>query len=154
MFLPELNNYDTTIKFTADWSAHEVTFLDTRVYMKNGRLEMDLHVKPTSQHQYLLSKSCHHKRCKTAIPYNQALRIKKIYSEWENLLGHNNSIYCFSSNFFKHFMHACTIYKYIILIRYLCAMKLLSLIRHKNRLKLRKLKSIKNLKKFRSWLLL
>ena len=39
VFLRELNNYHTTIKFTADWSAHEVTFLDTQVYSKNGRVE-------------------------------------------------------------------------------------------------------------------
>ena len=31
-FLQELNNYHTIIKFTADWSAQEATFLDTRVY--------------------------------------------------------------------------------------------------------------------------
>ena len=52
-FLQELNNYHTTIKFTADWSSKEVTFLDTRVYIKNGKVETDLHVKPTSRHQYL-----------------------------------------------------------------------------------------------------
>ena len=37
-------------KFTVDWSSKEVTFLDTQVYMKNGKVETDLHVKPTSRH--------------------------------------------------------------------------------------------------------
>ena len=32
---------------------------------------MDLHVKPTSKHQYLYIKSCHPKHCNTAIPYSQ-----------------------------------------------------------------------------------
>ena len=41
VFSRELNNYHMTIKFTADWSAQDVTFLDTRVYIKNGRVEMD-----------------------------------------------------------------------------------------------------------------
>ena len=85
VFLWELNNYHTTIKFTADWSGQEVTFLDTRVYIKNGRVESDLHVKPTSKHEYLHTKSCHRKHCKTAIPYSQALRNKRICSERENL---------------------------------------------------------------------
>ena len=85
VFLRELNNYHTTIKFTAEWSAKEVIFLDTRVYIKNGKVETDLHVKPTSKHQYLHTKSCHPKHCKTAIPYSQALRIKRICSERENL---------------------------------------------------------------------
>ena len=48
-------------------------------------METDLHVKPTSKHQYLHTKSCHPKHCKTAIPYSQALRIKRICSERENL---------------------------------------------------------------------
>ena len=33
-FIRELNSYHTTIKFTANWSTEEVTFLDTRVYIK------------------------------------------------------------------------------------------------------------------------
>ena len=92
MFLRELNNYHTTIKFTADWSAQEVTFLDTRVYIKDGRVETDLHVKPTSKHQYLHTKSCHPKHCKTAIPYSQALRIKRICSEGENISLRTNQL--------------------------------------------------------------
>ena len=36
-----------SIKFTANWSIEEVTFLDTRVYLKNNCLETDLHTKPT-----------------------------------------------------------------------------------------------------------
>ena len=92
MFLRELNNYHTTIKLTADWSAQEVTFLDTRVYIKNGRVETDLYVKPTSRHEYLHTKSCHPKHCKTAILYSQALRIKRICSEWENLSLRTNQL--------------------------------------------------------------
>ena len=85
-FVLELNSYHTTIKFTVNWSTcRRSHILDTRVYIKNGQVETDLHVKPTSRHQYLHTKSCHPKHCKTAIPYSQALRIKRICSEWENL---------------------------------------------------------------------
>ena len=92
VFLRELNNYHTTIKIKADWSAQEVTFLDTWVYIKNGRVERDLHVKPTSKHQYLHTKSCHPKHCKIAIPFSQALRIKRICPERENLLLRTNQL--------------------------------------------------------------
>ena len=92
VFLQELNNYHTTIKFTADWSAQEVTFLDTWVYIKDGRVETDIHVKPTSKHQYLHTKSCHPKHCKTAIPYSQALRIKRIRLERVNLSLRTNQL--------------------------------------------------------------
>ena len=53
---------------------------------------MDLYVKPTSKHQYLHNKSCHPKHCKTAIPYSQALTIKRICSERENLLLRTNDL--------------------------------------------------------------
>ena len=55
-------------------------------------METDLHVKPTSKHQYLHIKSCHPNHCKTAIPYSQALRVKRICLEWENLLLRLNQL--------------------------------------------------------------
>ena len=85
-FLGELNHHHTSIKFTANWSTEEVSFLDTRVYMKNGRVETDLHTKPTDKHQYLHTKSCHPRHCKTAIPFSQALRLRRICSEQDNLV--------------------------------------------------------------------
>ena len=60
--------------------------IDTQVYIENRKVETDLHVKPTSWHQYLHTKSCHPKHSKTAIPYSQALRIKRICSERETSL--------------------------------------------------------------------
>ena len=41
MFLWELNHHHTSIKFTANGSTEEVSFLDRRVYIKNGRVETD-----------------------------------------------------------------------------------------------------------------
>ena len=85
-FLWELNHHHTSIKFTANWSTEEVSFLDTRVYLKNGKVETDLHTKPTDKHQYLHTKSCHPSHCKTAIPFSQALRLRRICSEQNNLI--------------------------------------------------------------------
>ena len=71
-----------TIKFTADWSK-TINFLDVTVYIAEGVIETDLHIKPTDSHQYLLSSSCHLFYCKKGIPYSQALRLNKICSNNE-----------------------------------------------------------------------
>ena len=72
----------TTIKFTANWSAVKVTFLDTTVYFtENGLIGTDLYVKPTEKHQHLLMDSCHPKHCKASMPFSQVLRLRRICSE-------------------------------------------------------------------------
>ena len=66
--------------------------MDTRVYIKNGRVETDLHTKPTDKHQYLHTKSCHPRHCKTAIPFSQALRLRRICSEQDNLVTRSQEL--------------------------------------------------------------
>ena len=53
VFIESINQNHQTIKFTALWLAEKVTFLDTRVYRRDGQIGTDLHVKPTDTHQYL-----------------------------------------------------------------------------------------------------
>ena len=55
-------------------------------------IQQSLHIKPTSKHQYLHTKRCHPQHCKTAIPYSQALRSKRIGSQQENLLLRTNEL--------------------------------------------------------------
>ena len=43
-------------------------------------METDLYVKPTDSHQYLLSSPCHPFFCKKDIPYSQALKLNRIFS--------------------------------------------------------------------------
>ena len=43
---------------------------------KGNQLVTDLYVKPTDTHQYLHASSCH-----VSIPFSQALRLNRIYSE-------------------------------------------------------------------------
>ena len=74
-FVESLNRHHATIKFTATWSTEEVVFLDTRVYLKDGRIETDLHTKPTDKHQYLPIDSCHPIYCKTPIPIQSSALI-------------------------------------------------------------------------------
>ena len=75
-----INQAHPTFKFTAEWSRESVDFLDVTVKLVNGTLTTDLHVKPTDTHQYLASNSCHPRHCKEAIPFSQALRMRRIYS--------------------------------------------------------------------------
>ena len=83
--MENINRHHPTIKFTASWSAKEVTFLNTRVYLTDGRIGTDLCVKPTDTHQYLQMDSYHPQHCKSLIPYSQALLLRRICLEEEHL---------------------------------------------------------------------
>ena len=91
-FILALNSFHDTIQFTYEISELQVTFLDTRTYVKNGTIETDLHVKPTDKHQYLHIESCHPKHIKSAIPYGQALRVRRICSEESNFNKHTEDL--------------------------------------------------------------
>lgn len=65
-FLENLNRHHPTIKYTASWSAEPVVHQDTRVYLNNGHIETDLHVKPTNWHRYIGINTCHSKYQNTA----------------------------------------------------------------------------------------
>ena len=80
-FIQSLNHHHPTSKITATWSAEKITLLDTTLYLDNGRIKMNLHVKPMDKHQYLRINSCHHKHHKASIPYTQALWFGCICSE-------------------------------------------------------------------------
>ena len=80
-FLEYLNEFHQTIKFTSESSMEKVSFLDVMVVKKGGILETDLYCKPTDTHQYLQRGSCHPWHVKKAIPYGQALRIRRICSD-------------------------------------------------------------------------
>ena len=75
VFIENTNRHHPTIKITALWSAEQVTFFDTRVYLTDGKIGTDLHVKPMDTHQYLHMDSCHPQHCKSSIPYSQALHL-------------------------------------------------------------------------------
>ena len=79
-FIIELNYHHPSIKFTANWSAEEISFLDTHVYLWDGRIKTDSYVKPMDTHQFFHIDTCHPMHCKTAIPYSQAFRLTRICS--------------------------------------------------------------------------
>ena len=53
VFLEDLNKFHPNLKFTSVSSEENVAFLDLKVKLKQGKIEMDLHVKSTDRHQYL-----------------------------------------------------------------------------------------------------
>ena len=85
-FFEYLNEFHPTIKFEMEKSFNKINFLDVTVSKNKNKLSTDLYTKETDTHQYLHAKSCHRSCIKRAIPYGQAVRIKRIYSD-ENVLN-------------------------------------------------------------------
>ena len=65
-------------------SKEEVNFLDLNIKLIDGELKTDLFVKPTDTHQILDPTSSHPYHCKNEIPYSQALRLNRVFSDNEN----------------------------------------------------------------------
>ena len=73
-----------------------IPFLDTKLSIIEGRIDVDLYRKDTDRNQYLLPSSCHSKMTTASIPYSLSLRIVRIctnpsnrenrFSELKNLL--------------------------------------------------------------------
>ena len=64
IFFEQANSFHSTIKFTAEISEKEITFLDTVVYkgerfQKEAILDIKTHYKPTETFQYTHNTSCH-----------------------------------------------------------------------------------------------
>ena len=74
-------------------SAKSIAFLDTLVYIDdNGRLQTTLYTKPTDTQNYLHFKSAHLKHLIDSLPYPQALGIRRICSQKEELTAHCDNL--------------------------------------------------------------
>ena len=80
-FTGKINKVHPTIKLTGEWLKTSINFLDVTVSLIEGVIETNLYIKLTDSHQFLQSSSCHPFRCKKGIPYSQALRLNRIWSE-------------------------------------------------------------------------
>ena len=84
-FIELANNYHPTIKFTAEISDIEITFLDTYIY-KGYRLEREsildvrTHFKPTESFQYTEFSSCHPPGVRKGLIKGEALRLLRTNS--------------------------------------------------------------------------
>ena len=84
----DINKIFPTINLTMEFSEESITFLDTRVYLREGNLQTSLHRKPTDNSRLLHATSSHPHHVKDAIPYGQALRIHRICSNPEDRKKH------------------------------------------------------------------
>ncbi len=76
-----VNNFHPTIKYEFTITEESVPMLDTKLYIKNRKIESTIHYKDTDGHTYLKYGSEHPKSLKKSIPYSQFLRQLRINSE-------------------------------------------------------------------------
>ena len=84
-FLLKANNFHPTIKFTAEISETETTFLDTKIYKgvrfnKDSILDVQTHFKPTETFQYTNFYSCHPPGVTKGFIKGEALRLLRTNS--------------------------------------------------------------------------
>ena len=84
-FIELANNHHPTIKFMADISETEITFLDTCIYKsdrfkKESILGVKTHFKPTETFQYTHFSSCHPSGVKKGFIKGEALRLLRTNS--------------------------------------------------------------------------
>ena len=85
-FLEHINCLHETIKFTAQQSEKEISFLDTIIYVnKERKLESNLFVKPTDICTLLHKESFHPNNCKNSVIFSQALRYRRVITADEDL---------------------------------------------------------------------
>ena len=77
-FVDRMNSYHQKIKFTTEISKDSISYLDILISRNDRVLETDLYCKSTDTHQYLQKSSGHSWHVKKAIPYRQALRIRRM----------------------------------------------------------------------------
>ena len=79
--LEELNDFNQYIRFTYEYIAENIPFLDLKVGSKDGKITTDLHVKPTECHQYLHFSSAHPNQ--RSVVFSQMSRLCSNESEFE-----------------------------------------------------------------------
>ena len=92
-FINEINKKHQSIKFDFKFSKEKIKFLDSLVCKDhNSRLQTTLYNKPTDCQNDLHSKSAHPLSLKKSIPYSQALRIKRVCSNFHEYEKPSNDL--------------------------------------------------------------
>ena len=89
LFIEQANTFHPTIKFTAEISEKEITFLDTVVYkgerfLKEAILDVKTHYKSTETFQYTHYSSCHPPGVKRGFIKGEAIRLLRTNSSEKN----------------------------------------------------------------------
>ena len=72
----DLNKFRPNVKYESDSSKKNVAFVNLKVKLKEGKIEMDLDVKPTDRHQYLHYTFSHSEPTKRSLVFIQSLRVR------------------------------------------------------------------------------
>ena len=85
MFIEQANQYHPSIKFTAEISENNITFLDTIIYKRDrlltdSILDIKTHYKPTETFQYTHLTSCHSLGVKRGFIKGEATRLLRTNS--------------------------------------------------------------------------
>ena len=80
IYIYDFNAFNPNIQFSYESSKKSIAFLDLDVALNNGRLESEVHVKPTDRYQYLHYSFSHPEHTKRSIVFSQTLRVSRICS--------------------------------------------------------------------------
>ena len=92
-FMSELNQKHPSIKFDYKFDCKQIEFLDTLVYIdQQNKLQTTLFRKSSDRQNFLNAKSEHPYSLKKSIPYNQALRVRRICSTFQEYHSHSRKL--------------------------------------------------------------
>ena len=80
-FINFVQNFHPAVKSTYEISEKSVTFLDMKLYLKQGKLTTSVHYKSTDSHSYLDYCSSHNPSTKNSIPFSLFLRLCHLCSD-------------------------------------------------------------------------
>ena len=72
----DLNKFRPNVKYESDSSKENVAFVNLKVKLKQGKIEVDLDVKPTDRHQYLHYTSSNSEPTKRSLVFIPSLRVR------------------------------------------------------------------------------
>ena len=101
-FFKDLNKEHPSIKFDYKASKNYITFLDTEIYLHNGKLQTKTYRKETYRQHYFHIKCEYANSLKDSSPYCQVIQVKGISSNQVDL---NNSFKEMKSNFVTQRYH-------------------------------------------------
>ena len=92
-FMSELNQKHPSIKFDYKFDCKQIEFLDTLVYIdQQNKLQTTLSRKSSERQNFLNAKLEHLYSLKKSIPFSQTLRIRRIWSTFQEYHSHSRKL--------------------------------------------------------------
>ena len=87
VFLEDLNKCYPNIMFTHETNKEDISFLDLKVELLDGKIFTDLFVKSTDRHQFLHHTPSHSEHPRRLIVFSEARIVSRIYSTFVRHIG-------------------------------------------------------------------